>query len=197
MIKFDNLITLSKSDFNINHEGELGLISHAHTDHLPSSFKNKNFICSDITKKVTEYRKKTDIQLAKNKEIKMLDAGHVLGSKMFLLNKELLYTGDFNPKGDFAGKARPVKCKTLIIESTFARPRFVFPDKKEIENKLADYIKENNAVLLMTSDSGFGKPQEICNILNKKKFLRKLNKNAVLSFYLTFRFLSFFYSQPI
>jgi Cft2 family RNA processing exonuclease len=143
-------------------------VSHAHSDHLPSGYSKNKIMCSEITRRIIELKKKKEIKLEyKNAKIKMLDAGHILGSKMFLVNNKLLYTGDFNTKGGYCGKAEPVKCKTLIIESTFGLPQFVFPDRKEVIEELADYVRSHEKVIISTSDSGFGKPQEMCSILNK------------------------------
>lgn len=179
MISFDSIFKLKAKDLGIEKEEDelITLVSHAHTDHLPTKFRDNRIMCSSITKKMTYFRKKVNkISSYKNNSIKMLDAGHILGSKMFLINNELLYTGDFNPQGIYCGKAKPVKCSTLIMETTFGRPQFEFPNKDEVIKEMVDYIKENDKVLITTTDSGFGKPQEICAALEKNKVSFSTNK---------------------
>src|SRR3989338_3453756 len=137
MISFDNLFKLKAAELCLDKpEGrEVTLVSHAHTDHMPTRFKNNALCCSKLTKKVIALRRKvSEIIDYKSSAIRQLPAGHILGSSMFLINKKLLYTGDFNTQGVYCGVAKPIKCETVI----------------------------------MMLDS-FGKPQEICHILERHK----------------------------
>lgn len=178
MISFDNLFSLPAQKLGLEKpsDSEVSLVSHAHSDHLPTRYSKNHIYCSSITKKMILWRKKLEkINEYRHSNIKSLNAGHVLGSSMFLINKELLYTGDFNTKGIYCGKANPVKCKTLIMECTYGVPEFVFPSKEEVLNEMRDYIKEEK-VIIMTMDSGFGKPQEVCHALDKYKIPFSVNE---------------------
>ncbi len=190
MISFDNIVKLRANSVEIEKpEGKiLELISHGHFDHLPTKFSDKLFICSAITKKMLELRRnKEDIPLHKDKKIKMLDSGHTLGSKMFLINNKILFTGDFNTEGRYCGKAEPVKCSTLIIESTFAKPNYIFPKSQFVIKDFKDYLEDNENV---TIDAySFGKAQEICFILDKMKIpfdvsstINRINNHLGLKF---------------
>jgi len=145
MISFDNIVKLNADSLKIDSpEGKtVELITHGHFDHLPTKVSEKVFVCSDITKKMLELRRNKDnISMHSTKAIKMLDSGHTLGSKMFLVNNELLFTGDFNTEDRYCGKASPIKCSTLIIESTFAKPNYIFPKSKFVVKDFKDYLKK-------------------------------------------------------
>ena len=111
MISFDNIFKLNAKYLGIEKEPEeeITLVSHAHSDHIPSRYSKNKILCSEITKKMIKWRRNpSSILNYKNSKIKMLDAGHVLGSKMFLINNKILYTGDFNTQGVYCGAAKPM-----------------------------------------------------------------------------------------
>ncbi len=169
MLNIDNIFSLRKDGSIVKPEkSKIGLISHAHFDHIPSRFDMK-YICSKETKRIVEYRKKRKINTTFDFGIKMLDSGHVIGGKMFYLKKyDLLYTGDFNTiDKPFISPAKPKKIKTLIIEGTYGHPRYVFPDYKEEVKRMLDYVKDKKKVILDAYT--FGKAQELCYFLNKEK----------------------------
>ena len=178
MISFDNVINTSADSLKMKApEGKvIGLISHGHFDHLPTKFSDKLFVCSDVTKKIIELRRnKKEIPMHKDKKIKMFDSGHALGSKMFLINDKLLFTGDFNTEERYCGQAKPVKCSTLIIESTFGKPQYIFPKSKYVIKDFRDYIEDNENVTINAYT--FGKAQEICYMLDKMKIPFDVNEN--------------------
>jgi putative mRNA 3-end processing factor len=107
-------------------------VSHAHTDHL-----SKTYFKSGV-KKVLTSKETMDIALARgfsigrmHKEdntVQLLNTGHILGSRGLLVNDELFYTGDISiRKRAFMSAEQVPHVKTLIIESTFGRPHYIFP----------------------------------------------------------------------
>ncbi|MBX4211992.1 hypothetical protein KW787_00860 [Candidatus Pacearchaeota archaeon] len=182
MISFDNLFQLSASSLGVDKgdKEEVTLVSHAHTDHTPTRYKNNHLLCSNVTRKVIELRRKLkQTKRFSHSNIKSRDAGHILGSRMFFINNKLLYTGDFNPQGEYSGKARPVKCSTLIMECTYGRPRYVFPPKTEVLKELKEYVEENNKVVITGMDSSFGKVQELCSALDRFKIPFSINERIL------------------
>jgi len=190
MISFDNIFNLKAGSLKIQKpEGKtIELVSHGHFDHLPTKFSDKLFVCSAITKKMLELRRnKKDIPIHKNSKIKMFDSGHALGSKMFLLNDKMLFTGDFNIEGRYCGKAEPIKCSTLIMESTFGKSDYIFPKSRFVIKDFKDYIEDNQNITV--NAYSFGKAQEICFMLDKLKIsfdvsenIEKINKHLGLKF---------------
>src|SRR5919109_3655481 len=75
---------------------------------------------------------------------KLIDTGHILGSKGLLINcDELYYTGDISIRERaFMKPALIPRASTLIIESTFGRPEYIFPTLTEIIHKTNRIISE-------------------------------------------------------
>jgi len=124
---------------------EVSMISHAHTDHLPTSFKQSSVICSPVTKDFIKVRRKKEVEICSDQRVKLMDAGHIAGSNMFLLqsDKDVLYTGDFCTRQKSQTKgARPHKCDILITEATYGKPRYVFPDYDEIMSIVRDWLRD-------------------------------------------------------
>ena len=103
--------------------------------------------------------------------VKMMDAGHIPGSYMFLLEgtKSLLYTGDFKLSDTRLVKGAKIDVETdiLVMESTYSEKNH--PDRKEEEERLIEFINEtldNNGVMLMPSFA-ISRSQEILLILNE------------------------------
>ena len=128
-------------------------VSHAHSDHMPSSFAGGPLICSDITLRCMRGRAKSkrskdfleNVQREVRPDVTSFGAGHMLGSNMFMLDvgKKVLYTGDFCPQDrlDIEG-ARPRKCDVLIIESTYGNPRYRFPDRNAMIGIIRDWVED-------------------------------------------------------
>ncbi len=124
---------------------ETSMISHAHSDHLPSSFKQMSAICSPITRDLIKARRNKEITISSSDRVTELEAGHIAGSKMFLVDGEtsVLYTGDFCTREKEQTKAaRPRKCDILITEATYGKPHYVFPDHDEIMSIARDWLRD-------------------------------------------------------
>jgi len=151
-------------------EGDICMVSHAHSDHLPSSFRSSKVICSEVTADFVKARKKKEVTICSDERVKMLDAGHIAGSSMFLVqgDEDYLYTGDYctREKGSTKG-AKPHKCDVLITEATYGLPRYVFPDHREImslaRDWLEDLIREGTSAILLAYP--LGKSQELAAAL--------------------------------
>jgi len=121
------------------------MISHAHSDHLPTSFRCTSAVCSEITRDFVKARRKKEIEAISVPKVKMLEAGHIAGSRMFLLqgSKKVLYTGDFCTREKAQTKAaKPHKCDVLITEATYGKSEYVFPDHDEIMSLARDWLED-------------------------------------------------------
>ena len=134
-------------------------ISHAHSDHVYRKPKNKSKITT-ITSVETEAianARGYEITNAiyEGKDLELIDSGHILGSKGLLAFNEVFYTGDISiRKRAFLKLPKKIpQVDTLIIESTFGRHEYIFPDHKEIihqANKIiADAYDKGQPVILM------------------------------------------------
>ena len=109
-------------------------------------------------------------------KIELFPAGHILGSAMVHVTTEsgesLLYTGDFKTRfGLAAEKIQVPQAETLVMESTFGRPDFMFPPTLAVQEAIRRYCLESFAdgkipILLAYS---LGKAQEVLKILEEVK----------------------------
>ena len=145
---------------------DTSLISHAHTDHLPTSFKKLEAICSPESRDFIAARRRKEISIVSDPRVSMLEAGHIAGSRMFLVDagQKVLYTGDYCTREKKHTKAaRPHKCDVLITEATYGLPRYVFPEHRETmslaRDWLEDLIREGTSAILLAYP--LGKSQEL------------------------------------
>ena len=192
-----------------NPEADFVYISHAHMDHIPNIPKKvvrkikegrvkTNFICSKITKEVSELRLRRDLPiheenwiLGKNLKkkngldfkgvrLKLLKNGHAYGSTSLLIegSKKILYTSDFIGENKYFGgnktalkRLEPIKCDILITECTYGKPKFNFPRFEKIKSDLNLYVNETLAAErpVILLGYSFGKSQAILNMLEQGK----------------------------
>jgi Cft2 family RNA processing exonuclease len=149
-------------------------VSHAHSDHAG---KHRETLLSEATSRLMRARLGTSpcehvMAFGETREMRgarftLLPAGHVLGSAQLHLENEhgsLLYTGDFKLRPGLSSEAIAGRqADTLIMETTFGKPEFVFPPSEEVFADLVDFCREaleagDVPVLLGYS---LGKAQEI------------------------------------
>lgn len=155
-------------------------VSHAHSDHIA---RHPEVLCTPATARFLQARlpgrrEVTELPFGSSHPLEfgvtasLHPAGHILGSSQILLESSewgrLLYTGDFKLRPGFAAEpcATP-RADTLIMETTFALPRYVFPPEEEIAARLGDFCRESLAAgatpaLLCYS---LGKSQEVMRAL--------------------------------
>ena len=119
------------------------VISHAHSDHTA---RHERPILTHGTRLLLgDYLRRSDpVELAygealetANYTLALFPAGHCLGSAQTLVTQKstgerLLYTGDIRVQPSPINEPlEPVPCDTLVIESTYGRPDYVFPKQDE------------------------------------------------------------------
>lgn len=118
---------------------DTAVISHAHSDHIA---RHRRPILSTGTRILLgDYLRRSDpatLDFGETLEtaggsISLHPAGHCLGSAQTLVvsratGERLLYTGDLRTRASPVSEPlEPVSCDTLVIESTYGRPDYVFP----------------------------------------------------------------------
>jgi len=158
-------------------------ISHAHADHFS---RPDRAICSPETAHLLHRRfglKRESFDIIPFGETRRFGgfeftlhpAGHVVGSAMLHLRRirnesTLLFTGDF--KTDCTRTcpaATPVKADSLILETTYGRPEFRFPPRKEVETSILRFIEaafDVGEVPILCAYS-LGKAQELSALLGE------------------------------
>ena len=133
----------------------LSFVSHAHLDHIHSSFDGKRVIASAETVRLAKERGfNINNYSEEDEDIETFDAGHILGSRAILIDNSIFYTGDFalRPRA-FLGSGKATKCDVLIMETTFGSPEYVFPPVAKVleqTNRLiAEMFSKGVPVVLM------------------------------------------------
>jgi putative mRNA 3-end processing factor len=140
--------TVSLDPKRYNHQCDFTFISHAHTDHLckktPTTENNHKILVSKATSLIAQARGyRLDDVTEVCDGFQLINTGHILGSRGLLIGNELYYTGDISIRErSFMKPADIPSAHTLIIESTFGRPEYVFPNLVEIIHKTNGIISE-------------------------------------------------------
>ncbi len=155
-------------------------LSHAHSDHVKLSKKSEFFATPetiDLVRQRFGEAKFSSIGFKKKKSISDFDLelypnGHILGSaqaKFGADGKEFVFTSDFRLQDSFLFKgAEPLEAETLVLETTFGSPKYVFPKQDEVVSGMIDWIgKKSKQGLVLLSGYSLGKAQELTMISNE------------------------------
>ena len=164
------------------------LLSHAHADHITgidraicvystsSTFDTLNARTSVQLKSTEVIEFGTPFSI-RNVKVQAFNAGHVIGSAMFLLEfsdgMTLLYTGDFNVVDSLVHKAaKPIAADVLIMETTYGTTEWVWPPRIETyENILRSANKEwDSGNIPLFNVYSLGKAQETIKLLHDGGF---------------------------
>ena len=162
-------------------------VSHAHADHMG---RHELALCTPETgrlyqKRLSEWSNGTratdrhpvwEMPLGQPMEfgplrLTAVGAGHCLGSAMLLAedgDQSLLYTGDFKLSESLtAPPADPRRADVLIMESTFGRPDYRLPPRREVIEQLLEVVHASFAAgrTPVIHAYAFGKSQEVTKIL--------------------------------
>lgn len=153
----------------------LAFVSHAHSDHTG---RHERTIATQATLRLMEARMGTlhdekiplpfeELRDFGNFRMRLLPAGHVLGSAQCFVETSqgsLLYTGDFKLRqGASAETTAHTHAETLIMETTYGLPRYVFPPFDEVMGQILKFCIESleeGATPILLGYS-LGKSQEI------------------------------------
>ncbi len=152
-------------------------VSHAHADHIA---RHREILCTAATsrllrERLPSSRRREHIlpfghteQLTADTTVTLLPAGHILGSAQILLDHPargtLLYTGDFKTGPSLtAGTCATPRADTLIMETTFGLPKYVFPPAEKTLADITAFCRATLAENLTPVLFGYslGKSQEL------------------------------------
>lgn len=156
-------------------------VSHAHFDHFA---KHERILCSTPSASLVKHRFRVAERRIEGHafgepwqergfEFRLLPAGHIAGSAMIHLTRlrdgaTLLYTGDFKVRhGLTAEPAEFLPAETLIMETTFGLPHYVFPPEDEIQRSILHFVRsalDDGEVPVLLGYS-LGKAQEAVALL--------------------------------
>ncbi|MFA6064523.1 MAG: MBL fold metallo-hydrolase [archaeon] len=161
-------------------KGKNVFLSHAHSDHVKLS-KKSTFIATpqtiDLVKQRYGEADFLPLELNTKKKfdgftMELKPNGHILGSAQALLTedgKENVFTSDFRLQDSLLFKGSEVlPCETLVLETTFGSPQYVFPKQEEVTNELISWVSEKSKQgLVLLSGYSLGKAQELTRIANE------------------------------
>jgi putative mRNA 3-end processing factor len=148
-------------------DGDLSFLSHAHSDHTSGLKRQKRILASPETLELAGFAPEP----ASCPGAKLLDAGHILGSRQLLVDSDsrrTAYTGDFSLRPNvFGWKAEIPQCDRLIMEATYGDPSYVFPAHEEVHGMISRWVRGNESSNLVIGCYELGKAQEMIRILNE------------------------------
>jgi DNA ligase-1 len=170
---------------------DLAFVSHAHTDHtrrhrrglltagtlalLPKQRRPR-------TTKVLPLGQPAPVGAA---SVTLHEAGHMLGSAQLLFQHDghaLLYTGDLKLRRGGGRPPTPIPgADVIVIESTYGRPHFRFPDPDSAAEQLARWCRQalDRSVTPVLLAHALGKTQELMLALGAFGFRFALEERCV------------------
>jgi DNA ligase-1 len=180
-VTFERGILLPELDLWLDPQDErdTAFVSHAHSDHIGN---HREVILSETTAQLMAARlpgRRVEHALPfhslvdfRGASVTLLPAGHIFGSAQIHFQwrgKTLLYTGDFKLRpGKSAEPIGWLHADTLIMETTYGLPQYIFPPFDqviaEVTNFCVETLEENLVPILF--GYSLGKAQEILAALN-------------------------------
>ena len=148
-----------------NPDADVNLLSHAHGDHLYAN-PPERVVSSALTLDLAAIRRPDQPRPAIDDppEVTMYEAGHVPGSRAFLVEDErrILYTGDCSVRDRFSLVGfEPPEADVLIIESTYGKPAYRFPSQSAVEAEIEDWLRETGDRPVLLLGYALGRAQEL------------------------------------
>ncbi len=175
-VTFERGILLPELDLWLDPQDErdTAFVSHAHTDHIGN---HREVFLSEVTARLMAIRLPgARIEHAlpfhspvrfRGASVTLLPAGHIFGSAQLYIEmggETLLYTGDFKLRpGKSAEFIEWLHADTLIMETTYGLPKYIFPPIEQVVAELTKFCLEaleENLVPVLFGYS-LGKAQEI------------------------------------
>lgn len=152
-------------------DGDSNLLSHAHGDHLYST-PPAQIVASELTLDLATVRRDgmSRPERVQPPDIEVLEAGHVPGSSAFLIDREkrYLYTGDLSTRDRFGMSGfEPVDADVLIIESTYGKPTYRFPEQAAVEAEILDWLEETAGDPVILMGYALGRAQELIQLAER------------------------------
>lgn len=158
---------------------ERAVVSHAHGDHVA---RHKAFIVTPGTASLVRHRYRARGRMHTQEfgetvdhgaySLTLFPAGHVLGSAQALISSRghrLLYSGDLKlSPSRTAEPCETPEADTLIVESTFGRPRYCFPDQELVRQEMLAFCRAvlNRGGTPVLFAYSLGKAQEVLHALS-------------------------------
>ncbi len=192
MIEYNKGIHIKGTDLwlDARRRTEFCFVSHAHADH---AVRHDAILATRQTARLFEHRygkarfhtlEYNRAQRIRGAKIRLFPSGHVLGGAQISIEiggVKIVYTGDFKLRGSLTcQKAQVKRCDILIMESTFGRPHYLFPQPGEVHAQMVRFVEEaraNREVPVFLAYS-LGKAQEAVKILSNRGYKLSLHSSV-------------------
>ncbi|MGH7911253.1 MAG: MBL fold metallo-hydrolase [Candidatus Dormibacteraceae bacterium] len=165
-------------------------VSHAHTDHARPH--HHAFLTRPTLELLTlprQPRQATVLEFGvpvdlPDATVTLFDAGHMLGSAQLLFEHQgwrLLYSGDLKVRRLNCVRTAIPRADVLVLESTYGRPHFRFPDPAQVLDAIVAWIRRSQAegVVPVLLANALGKAQELMITLGPLGFRFALEERCV------------------
>ena len=150
-----------------NSQGDVNFVSHAHFDHM--HLNDTEVVCSELTGKLASARADKKVERIDHDSVELHSSGHILGSSAAQIKgeKTVLYTGDVSLRDRvYLDGFEPVSADILVVESTYGIPAYRFPEQRVIENRIRDFVWDEDSPLILFGYS-LGKAQKIQKLVEE------------------------------
>ncbi|MFB6266940.1 MAG: MBL fold metallo-hydrolase RNA specificity domain-containing protein [Halodesulfurarchaeum sp.] len=146
-------------------DGDVNLLSHAHGDHLYREVPAE-VVASPLTLALAAARRpgQTRPDSTDPPSVTTIDAGHVPGSRAFLIEgkRRYLYTGDCSIRDRFyLSGFDPPSADVLILESTYGAQGYEFPAQRRVEEQIREWLTETRDRPVLLFGYALGRAQEL------------------------------------
>lgn len=146
------------------------ILSHAHGDHLYRSAPEA-VVASALTRELAAVRRDGPVPDGLDVDwIETVPAGHVPGSRAALIEGEerVLYTGDCSVRDRFGLTGLdPPSADVLILESTYGKPAYTFPDQADVEAEIVDWLEDTMDRPVVLLGYALGRAQELLRLAER------------------------------
>lgn len=150
-----------------NGQGDFSFVSHAHGDHLAGARRRSDLIASEETLALAGLNATAHLP----PPVKLYPAGHMLGARQIAVENDgerVVYTGDLSMHSTpITRSAAIIECDRLILDATYADPRYRFPSYEKTVDDLVKWVKANDSANIIIGAYDMGKAQELIDILNR------------------------------
>ncbi|MFC4358806.1 MBL fold metallo-hydrolase RNA specificity domain-containing protein [Halobium salinum] len=180
--------------------GDVNALSHAHGDHLYRATPG-SLVCSELTAALANHRRGEDavpLERTDHPAIRQVDAGHVAGSRATYVDESevprtsadrtqsgdgetvFCYTGDCSTRDrDYLTGFDPEPADVLIIETTYGKPEYVFPEQQELERRIVDWLDEEYDSPVLLFGYSLGRAQKLQRLVARSERDRLFVTKAV------------------
>lgn len=190
-----NRIAIKSSNFTILLDPKISdfisFVTHSHADHSPNHIISPPHCTPetcDLLRVSNPFLNSKTLRIGKtyklndDLKVKLLNAGHMLGSSQVLLDlgeKTILYSGDVKLEPSLTCKPIDIEeADILIVEATYGTPKYKLPSMERVREDFVSWVKEKlrKGKKIEVGAYPVGKSQEAIKILNEEGIVPKVTE---------------------